>query len=223
MRVFGCDALLFDMDGVLVDSTTVVVRTWHEWAEKHGLDVEHILEISHGRRVTETISLVAPELNAGSEAEECERIGVEGLGGVLEIEGARELLASLPSDGWTVITSGTWLIAGKKLQHVGLPLPDRFVTAEDVENGEPHPEACLKGAEVLSARPAACMVVEDALSGVRSAKAAGMRVIAVATTYRQGYFTEADAVAASLAKIRVTYRSASGAEDRPRFEVRVED
>jgi len=221
--VFECDAILFDMDGVLVDSTTVVVRTWYEWAKKHDLDVERILEISHGRRVTETIGHVAPELDAASEAREYERIEVEGLDGVLEIEGARELLASLHSDGWTVVTSGTRLIAEKKLEHVGLPMPDCFVSAEDVENGKPHPEAYLKGAEVLSVPPAACVVVEDAPSGIRAAKAAGMRVIAVATTYQEEDLTEADAVAASLAKIRVMHRPESSVDDQPRFEVRVDD
>jgi mannitol-1-/sugar-/sorbitol-6-phosphatase len=98
-NVFECDAILFDMDGVLVDSTTVVGRVWREWAEKHGLDVERVLEVSHGRRVAETVSLVAPELDAASEANEYQRIEVEGLDGVLEIEDARELLASLPPDG----------------------------------------------------------------------------------------------------------------------------
>ena len=161
-KVFECDAILFDMDGVLVDSTTGVVRIWREWAEKHGLDVDRVLEVSHGRRVVETISLVAPELDAASEANEYQRIEVEGLDGVLEIEGARELLASLPPDGWTVVTSGTRFIARKTLERVGLPVPRRLVAAEDVENGKPHPEAYLKGAEALGARPEACVVIEDA-------------------------------------------------------------
>jgi sugar-phosphatase len=218
-----CDAILFDMDGVLVDSTTGVVRIWREWAEKHGLDVDRVLEVSHGRRVAETIDLVAPELDAASEAREYQRIEVEGLDGVLEIEGAREILASLPPDGWTVVTSGTRFIAQKKLEHVGLPVPNRIVTAEDVEKGKPDPEAYLKGAEALGVRPEACVVVEDAPSGIRSAKAAGMRVIAVATTHRREDLTEADAVAASLAGIRVTPRSKPGAANRSRFEVRAQD
>ena len=145
-NVLEGDAILFDMDGVLVDSTTGVVRIWREWAEKHGLDVDRVLEVSHGRRVAETIGLVAPQLDAASEAEEYQRIEVEGLDGVLEIEGARELLASLPPDGWTVVTSGTRFIAEKKLGHVGLPLPNRFVAAEDVSEGKPHPQAYLEGA-----------------------------------------------------------------------------
>jgi len=120
-----------------------------------------------------------------------------------------------------VVTSGTRFIAKKKLEHVGLPVPNRIVTAEDVENGKPDPEAYLKGAEALGARPEACVVVEDAPSGIRSAKAAGMRVIAVATTHRREDLTEADAVAASLAGIRVTPRSKPGAANLPRFEVRL--
>ena len=220
---FEGDAILFDMDGVLVDSTTGVVRIWREWAEKHGLDVDRVLEVSHGRRVAETIGLVAPELDAASEAREYQRMEVEDLDGVLEIEGARELLASLPPDGWTVVTSGTRFIAEKKLEHVGLPVPNRIVTAEDVEKGKPDPEAYLKGAEALGVRPGACVVVEDAPSGIRSAKAAGMRVVAVATTHRPEDLAEADAVAASLARIRVTPRSKPGAANRPRFEVRAQD
>jgi len=222
-NVFEGDAILFDMDGVLVDSTTGVVRIWREWAEKHGLDVDRVLEVSHGRRVAETISLVAPELDAASEAREYQRIEVEGLDGVLEIEGARELLASLPPDGWTVVTSGTRFIAEKKLEHVGLPVPNRIVTAEDVEKGKPDPEAYLKGAEALGVRPEACLVVEDAPSGIRSAKAAGMRVIAVATTHHPEDLTGADAVAGSLTRIRVTPRSKPGDANGPRFEVRAQD
>ena len=218
MRTFECEAILFDLDGVLVDSTAVVTRTWRDWAETRGLDAERILEVAHGRRAAEVVRLFAPDLNAESEARELERIEVEDLDGVLEIEGARELLSSLPADGWTVVTSGTRALAAGRMEHVGLPTPERFVSADDVQNGKPHPEAYLKGAEVLGVRPEACVVVEDAPSGVSSARSAGMRVVAVATTYREEDLEEADAVASSLAGIQATPRSASGG---PRFELRV--
>src|SRR5215207_3538889 len=210
LKTFECEAILFDLDGVLVDSTAVVTRTWRDWAKEKGLDAERILEVAHGRRAAEVVRLFAPDLDADVEARELERIEVEDLEGVLEIKGARELLASLPPDGWTVVTSGTRFIAEKKLEHVGLPVPNRIVTAEDVEKGKPDPEAYLKGAEALGVRPEACLVVEDAPSGIRSAKAAGMRVIAVATTHHPEDLTGADAVAGSLTRIRVTPRSKPG-------------
>jgi mannitol-1-/sugar-/sorbitol-6-phosphatase len=217
VRTFECEAILFDLDGVLVDSTAVVVRTWREWAEERRLDAGRILEVAHGRRTAETVRLFAPDLDADSEARELERIEANDLDGVLEIDGARELLSSLPADGWTVVTSGTRALASKRMEHVGLPLPERFVSADDVDNGKPHPEAYLKGAKVLGVRPEACVVIEDAPSGVNSARSAGMRVIAVATTYGEEDLEDADVIAASLASIRATHQPESGA----RFELRV--
>lgn len=220
-RTFECEAILFDLDGVLVDSQAVVVRTWHEWAKEKDLDAERILEVAHGRPAAETVRLFAPHLDADSEARELERMEAENLEGVLEIEGARELLSSLPADGWTVVTSGTRALASKRMEHVGLPLPERFVSADDVENGKPHPEAYLRGAEIMGVRPEACVVVEDAPSGVSSARSAGMRVVAVATTYRQDDLEEADAVASSLAKIRAIPYPEPGKRGGPRFELGV--
>jgi sugar-phosphatase len=220
VRTFECDAILFDLDGVLVDSQAVVVRTWHEWAKEKDLDAddaERILEVAHGRRPAEVLRDFAPELDADAEARELERMETNDLEGVLEIEGARELLSSLPADGWTVVTSGTRALASGRMEHVGLPLPERFVSADDVENGKPHPEAYLKGAEILGVSPEACVVVEDAPSGVSSARSAGMRVIAVATTYREDDLHEADAVVASLTDFQATLLDGSG----PRFELRV--
>ena len=214
---FECDAILFDLDGVLVDSQAVVVRTWHEWAKEKDLDAGRILEVAHGRRPAEVRRDFAPELDADAEARELERMETNDLEGILEIEGARELLSSLPADGWTVVTSGTRALASGRMEHVGLPLPERFVSADDVENGKPHPEAYLKGAEILGVSPEACVVVEDAPSGVSSAKSAGMRVIAVATTYREDDLYEADAVVASLTDFQATLLDGSG----PRFELRV--
>jgi sugar-phosphatase len=221
VRKFGCEAILFDLDGVLVDSTAVVVRTWRDWARDRGLDAERILEIAHGRPAAETVRLFAPHLDADSEARELERMEAENLDGVLEVDGARELLSALPADGWTVVTSGTRALASKRMEHVGLPLPERFVSADDVENGKPHPEAYLRGAEILGVHPEACVVVEDAPSGVSSARSAGMRVVAVATTYRQDDLGEADAVAPSLTKIRAIPRSESRTGGGPRFELGV--
>jgi len=221
VRTFGCEAILFDLDGVLVDSTAVVVRTWRDWARDRGLDAERILEIAHGRPAAETVRLFAPHLDADSEARELERMEAENLDCVLEVDGARELLSALPADGWTVVTSGTRALASKRMEHVGLPLPERFVSADDVENGKPHPEAYLRGAEILGVHPEACVVVEDAPSGVSSARSAGMRVVAVATTYRQDDLGEADAVASSLTKIRAIPRSESRTGGGPRFELGV--
>jgi mannitol-1-/sugar-/sorbitol-6-phosphatase len=195
----------------------VVVRTWHEWAKEKDLDAGRILEVAHGRRPAEVVRDFAPELDADAEARELERMETNDLEGVLEIEGARELLSSLPADGWTVVTSGTRALASGRMEHVGLPLPERFVSADDVENGKPHPEAYLKGAEILGVSPEPCVVVEDAPSGVSSAKSAGMRVIAVATTYREDDLHEADAVVASLTDFQATLLDGSG----PRFELRV--
>lgn len=217
MRTFECEGILFDLDGVLVDSGAVVTRTWRKWAEGRGLDPERILEVAHGRRTAEIVRLFAPDVDADSEARELEQIEANELEGVLEIEGARELLSSLPPHGWTVVTSGTRSLASTRMRYVGLPLPERFVSADDVENGKPHPEAYLKGAEIVGVPPEECVVIEDAPSGVSSARAAGMRVVAVATTYDHDDLLEADAVVASLASIQAAPRAAGGL----RFELRV--
>jgi sugar-phosphatase len=210
MRVLECKGVLFDLDGVLVDSARVVVRTWHTWARTKGLDAERFIEIAHGRRPAETLHIIAPDLDAQSEAAELERIEVDDTDGILEVEGALDLLATLPEGSWTVVTSGSRALASGRMRHVGLPLPERFVTADDVENGKPHPEAYLKGAEILGASPDTCIVIEDAPAGVQSAKAAGMRVVAVATTHREADLHEADVVVGALSDVRVLPQDAAG-------------
>ena len=210
MRTLECDGVLFDLDGVLVDSARVVVRTWNTWARMKGLDAGRFIEIAHGRRPAETVRLIAPDLDAEAEAAELERIEADDTDGILEVEGAIGLLGALPEGRWTVVTSGSRPLASGRMRHVGLPLPERFVTADDVENGKPHPEAYLKGAGILGASPEACVVVEDAPAGVQSAKAAGMRVVAVATTHREEDLHEADAVVGALSDIRVLTRAGGG-------------
>lgn len=201
MKRFECAAVLFDLDGVLVDSTPAVERVWRDWAGRRGVDIDRILGVAHGRRTAETIRLVAPHLDAESEALELERLETGNMDGVLEVEGARALLSYLPGGSWTVVTSGTRRLATGRMGHFGLPIPDAFVTAEDVISGKPDPEAYLMGAKLLGVRPEECVVVEDAPSGIRAARAAGMSVVAVATTHVPAALAEADAVAGSLASI----------------------
>ena len=218
VKSLGCEAVLFDLDGVLVDSTRAVVRIWSEWAKRQGIQAERILEVAHGRRTIETVHLVAPHLDAEEETRELERVEIGDLDGVLEVEGALELISSIPNDGWTVVTSGPRALATRRLEHAMLPRPVRFVAAEDVKEGKPHPEAYLKGAEILGVRPEDCVVIEDAPSGIRAGKSAGMTVVAVATTHDEDDLSEADAIVASLTDIRVVTGTGGS-----RFEVRVRD
>ena len=219
MRTLECNGVLFDLDGVLVDSARVVVRTWRAWARTKGLDAERFIAVAHGRRPAETVRLIAPDLDSESEAAELERIEVGDKDGILEVEGAVELLGTLPEGSWTVVTSGSRSLASGRMRHVGLPLPERFVTADDVENGKPHPEAYLKGAEILGATPETCVVVEDAPAGVRSAKAAGMRVVAVATTHREEELHEADVVVGALSDIRAHTQAGEGGDGTLRLRL----
>ena len=215
MRSFECEKILFDLDGVLVDSTPAVVNAWHRWAEERGMDPDHILEVAHGRRTVETIQIVAPELDAEAEAHELESMEVENLEDVHQVEGARELLASLPEDRWAVVTSGTSALATRRMGHMHLPIPNVLVSAEDVSTGKPDPEAYLKGAYLAGVPPEECLVVEDAPSGILAGKAAGMTVVAVATTHQGDKLADANAVTQSLSNLRVSIEGESGLPDKP--------
>jgi sugar-phosphatase len=182
-EVFPCDAILFDMDGTLVDTTAPVERQWRLWAERRGLDVERILAVSHGRRTIETMRDVAPHLNIqNEEAVEFDLAeGVDGEG-VIPIAGAVPLLAALPRARWAVVTSaGDWL-ARMRFQQAGLPLPDVLVTGEDVRQGKPHPGGYVLAAQRLNVPRERCLVIEDTPAGVGAGHAAGMRVLAIGNT-----------------------------------------
>lgn len=206
-----CSAVLFDLDGVLVDSTPAVERVWSAWAMEHGFDPAYVVRWAHGRRSIETIRRVAPEMDAPRENLKIERREIEDLEGVRAIAGAADLLASLPSSHWTVVTSGTRELAQARMHHVHLPFPKDAITAEMVEHGKPDPEPYLKGAALLGFPPSECLVIEDTPAGIASAKAAGMQTIGLTTTYPAHELREADVVVRSCADIRVEI--ASGTED----------
>ena len=206
MPSFPCSAILFDLDGVLVDSTRCVERQWRIWAAEHNLDPLKLLEVAHGRRTIETVQIVAPHLNAQAEVEIVESREAEDTDGVLVMPGAQQLVRSIPDKHWAVVTSGTRLLAKARLKLAEIPIPTVLVTAEDVANGKPGPEPYERGASLLGVRIEDCVVIEDAHAGIESAKRAGARVIALASTFPSSELRTADAVVESLTKLNVRVR-----------------
>lgn len=199
---FKCEALLFDLDGVLVDSGYAVRRTWQDWASQNDLDPARVLETAHGRRTEETVRRFAPHLDVAAETRKLERAEIEDTDGIAEIAGAADLISALPPDGWAVVTSGTRALATSRLRHSGLPVPKVFVCAEDVKRGKPDPECYLKGADLLGVAPERCVVIEDAPAGIEAARSADMPVIALATTHAAAELAGANAVVSTLRDIQ---------------------
>jgi sugar-phosphatase len=195
-------AILFDMDGVLMDSTPSVERVWRSWAARHGLDPEQVASMAHGRRSIETIRQVAPELDAEKENVIVEQMEIDDKEGVTALPGAAELLAHLPPDRFSIVTSATRPLAVARLGYAGLPVPPHMITAEDVIHGKPAPAPFLKGAALLGFTPVECLVFEDSPAGISSAHSAGMKAIALQTTYPADQLHDADAIIGSLADVR---------------------
>src|SRR5947209_7539466 len=175
-------ALLFDMDGVLINSTPAVARVWRRWAIEHGFDPEEVVARAHGRPSLTTVSEYLPHADHAKENREVERREIEDLEGVVPLPGALELLASLPADRWTIVTSCTRPLAEVRIRAAGLPLPKKMITSNDITRGKPDPEPYLKGANLLGFAAGNCIVFEDVPAGVRAGKSAGAKVIAFTTT-----------------------------------------
>ena len=193
MTTIQCGGLLFDLDGVLADSTPAVARVWTIFANKHGFDAQETVRRAHGRPSIATIRELLPNANHNAENAVLERMEIEDIADVVALPGAAELLHALPADKWTVVTSCTRALALVRLRAAGLPPPAQMVTSNDIVNGKPSPEPYLKGAELLGLAAADCVVVEDAPAGIRSGKAAGARVIALQTTEHDSLLREAGA------------------------------
>ena len=193
MTTIQCQGVLFDLDGVLVDSTPAVARVWKIWAQKHGFNPEETTRKAHGRPSLTTIRELLPNADHDAENAKVERMEIEDVEGVVPLPGATELLQALPADRWSVVTSCTRPLALVRLRVAGLPIPEKLVTSSDIVNGKPHPEPYLKGAQLLGVAPSDCIVLEDAPAGIRSGKAARTRVIALQTTESDDLLLEAGA------------------------------
>lgn len=177
-----CRALLFDLDGVLIDSTPAVARVWRDWAIQRGFDPEEVVRKAHGRPSLATVREYLPDADEEAENREIERREMEDLDGIVPLPGVLELLRSLPRDRWAIVTSATRPLAELRVRVAGLPRPGCFLTADDITRGKPAPDPYRIGAERLGFEPQECVVVEDVAVGVHSGKAAGARVAAVCTT-----------------------------------------
>ena len=182
MNEISCAALLFDLDGVLINSTPAVARVWRGWALEHGFNPEEVVARAHGRPSLTTVREYLPNADHEAENKEVECREIEDLEGVVPLPGALDLLASLPPDRWTIVTSCTRPLAEVRIKAAGLPRPQKMITSNDIQHGKPGPEPYLKGAAVLGFSPQDCIVLEDVPAGVRSGKSAGARVIAFTTT-----------------------------------------
>lgn len=187
-------AILFDFDGVLINSEPVYDRHWEIWAAMHGVSLEHILSIHHGLPVVNTIGTVAPHLDAVKEADRFVKTCMSDLEGAVSHEGVPDLLRTLPAERWAIATSSYRPIVRNQLDYLGLLHPNVLVTIEDVTNGKPAPEPYIKAAEGLGFAPEECLVIEDSPTGVTAAKAAGATVIAVKTTKPAAVLGHADVI-----------------------------
>jgi sugar-phosphatase len=202
-------AILFDLDGVLADSTRSVTRAWSAWARRVGLDPEELMPKVHGRRAIETIRSVRPELDAEAELATLVADEATDNADTVEIPGAGALVRSLPAGSWAIVTSGLRDVAAARLVAAGIPIPDVMITAESIERGKPDPDCYLKGAAALGVLPADCVVVEDAPIGAAAARAAGMRLVALTTTHSGDQLEPAELIVPDLTHltVRVTERT----------------
>jgi len=212
-------AVLFDLDGVLVDSLRVVERSWRRWAADQHLEADDVLAEIHGRRAAELVRMFAPQLDPVQEVVRITGYETEDGGGELTaIPGAQESVDVARQGRWAVVTSGGRDLALLRLAAVGLPVPAVLVTGDDVEHGKPDPAPYLRAAALLDVPAGECVVVEDAPAGVLAARRAGMTVLAVATTHPTDALTAADLVFPGMDEVAGYLRGSLGQarSDAPR-------
>ena len=187
VELYVADAVLFDNDGVLVDSTTAGEAAWSEWAVAHGLEPEVVLAGIHGRRSRETVARFLPADEVESATAAVDALELAAADRTRAIPGAAELLSSIPDDVRAVVTSGSRPLLAARLGAAGIPVPSVLVTAEDVTAGKPAPEPYLLGAARLGADIARCLVLEDSPTGITAARAAGAGTVVGVGRHARGH------------------------------------
>ena len=193
-------ALIFDLDGVLVDSLKAYRAAWTGWAEANGVSLVDIASDLHGRRPRDVIARVRPDLDLAAAAEAFDTLLDGPSSAVVAMPGAVELTAALSGYPWAIATSGQRRHVERMLAATGISHPPVLVCGDDIDRGKPDPQCFLLAAHRLGAAPQACTVIEDAPAGILAARAAGMHCVAVATTHQAADLAGAGAVFASLSE-----------------------
>jgi sugar-phosphatase len=201
-RDFG--AVLFDMDGTLVDSTPNVVRSWVRWAQEEGIDPRRLAGF-HGVPSRSIVEHLLPAERVEAAVTRIDALELADTDGITVLPGALEALKALADepDRCAIATSCTVPLARARITATAIPAPRVVVTADEVDRGKPHPDPYLLAAQRLGVDPRDCLVVEDAPGGLESARAAGCATLALTTTTAPADLF-ADAVVATLAEVTFT-------------------
>ncbi|HVN92052.1 MAG TPA: HAD-IA family hydrolase [Terracidiphilus sp.] len=198
-----CRGVLFDMDGILISSIGSVERSWTKWAMLRGIDPALTRATAHGRRAVETIAKLRPDLDVDQELTTVENFEAEDNDGLKILPGVLDLLAALPENRWTVVTSATERLARIRLAAGGIAVPEQLVTADQVKRGKPHPEPFLAGAAALGVSSSECVVFEDSASGAEAGRAAGCTVVATTFSHPAESLQAAHYLVRDLTGVRV--------------------
>jgi sugar-phosphatase len=201
--VLRAAAILFDMDGVLVDSRAAIDRVRRRWARRRGLDEAAVVALPHGRKTSDIIAALAPHLDLREEVAWLDADEERDLEGIVAIPGAAPLLRTLAPGEWAVVTSSGSDLARRRLRAAGLPVPGTLVSGDMVSRGKPAPEGYLLAARQLGVPAAECVVFEDAPAGIEAGVAAGARAVGVATTYAPASLAGCTAIVSTLADVSV--------------------
>ncbi|MFT2793365.1 sugar phosphatase [Serratia sp. T13T92] len=203
-----CKGFLFDLDGTLVDSLPAVERAWTQWAERHGISPQQVLDFIHGKQAITSLRHFMPNATEAELQHEftlLEQVEAEDTDGVHALPGALALLEQINALGipWAIVTSGSVPVANARRLAGGVPLPEVFITSERVKQGKPQPDAYLLGAQGLGLAPQDCVVVEDAPAGILSGLAAGCQVIAVNAPADSPKLDQVDLILSSLEQLKI--------------------
>ncbi|MFU8772106.1 MAG: HAD-IA family hydrolase [Anaerolineales bacterium] len=209
MMQLECQAIIFDLDGVLVDSIPGVLRIWREWARIHGLNHPDLDTLAITARTEEAVQQLVPHLDVFAEVQYLEEQEATAIEGLRPISGAAFLLKSLPPESWSVFTSVRRETALAKLRAANLPEPRILISGDQVQHGKPAPHGYLLAAEQIGVDPRECLVVEDTPVGIEAAAAGGIPVIALATTHSPEKLIGAQVILSDLNAIQVTVCSST--------------